>query len=77
MGAAWPGSRGLGTADEGVRAHPGTCPTMRGHLAYPSLAILICAMGMVSSRGGRAYRGERAELVEGAEMDGDDREKPG
>lgn len=48
MGAARPGAGGSGTAGEGVRAHPSTCPTMRGHVAYPSLAILICAMGMVT-----------------------------
>lgn len=47
VGAARPGARGAGTAGEGT-AHLGTCPTPRGHLAYPSLAILICAMGIAT-----------------------------
>lgn len=59
VGAARPGSRDSGTTGEGVWAHPGTSPTMRGHVAYPSLAILICAMGMVTpvaAREGRISR---------------------
>lgn len=47
VGAARPGARGAGSAGEGT-AHLSTCPTPRGHLAYPSLAILICAMGIAT-----------------------------
>lgn len=75
MGAAWSEVRGAGIAGEGTRAHLGTCPTMRGHLAYPGLAILICPMGIatpVTARGGggSVFGKEGAELVEGAWMDG-------
>lgn len=56
-----PGARDAGTAGEGTRAHLSTCPTVRGHLAFPSLASLICAMGMAMSvsAGEGAHIGER------------------
>lgn len=48
VGAARTGAWGAGTAGEGSRTHLGTCPTVRRHLAYPSLAILIRAMGIAT-----------------------------
>ena len=48
VGAVRTGVWGAGTAGEGSRTHLDTCPTVRSHLAYPSLAILIRAMGIAT-----------------------------
>lgn len=70
VGAARTGGVGGGTAGEKSRTHLDTCPTVES-IAYPSLAILIRAMGIATPvAAGRMFYGGKKGGAAGRSLGG-------